>query len=177
MAGIGLVPGIGDGAAKILAKAKALYKEGKVSEAADLVEGLGKLPAPQGAKGEVQLLPKPGSTTVPTSGVGANAQFKVDSGQLGKKLGQHVEDFGGSAKNPADRQMVLDKIQDIGNNPEKVIPGKFAGQGSGGTRGDVFFRIKGDDVVVTKPDGTFVTIMKDGINNTSVKNALKGNPQ
>ena len=38
MAGIGLVPGIGDGAAKILAKAKALYKEGKVSEAADLVE-------------------------------------------------------------------------------------------------------------------------------------------
>ncbi|MGK0131513.1 hypothetical protein ACR2RM_26890, partial [Pseudomonas aeruginosa] len=45
------------------------------------------------------------------------------------------------------------------------------------TRGDVFFRIKGDDVVVTKPDGTFVTIMKDGINNTSVKNALKGNPQ
>ncbi|SUC88480.1 hemagglutinin [Pseudomonas aeruginosa] len=177
MAGIGLVPGIGDGAAKILAKAKALYKEGKVSEAADLVEGLGKLPAPQGAKGEVQLLPKPGSTTVPTSGVGANAQFKVDSGQLGKKLGKHVEDFGGSAKNPADRQMVLDKIQDIGNNPEKVIPGKFAGQGSGGTRGDVFFRIKGDDVVVTKPDGTFVTIMKDGINNTSVKNALKGNPQ
>ncbi|MFG7963200.1 hypothetical protein, partial [Pseudomonas aeruginosa] len=124
-----------------------------------------------------KLLPKPGSTTVPTSGVGANAQFKVDSGQLGKKLGQHVEDFGGSAKNPADRQMVLDKIQDIGNNPEKVIPGKFAGQGSGGTRGDVFFRIKGDDVVVTKPDGTFVTIMKDGINNTSVKNALKGNPQ
>ncbi|RTW79107.1 DUF6862 domain-containing protein, partial [Pseudomonas aeruginosa] len=177
MAGIGLVPGIGDGAAKILAKARALYKEGKVSEAADLVEGLGKLPAPQGAKGEVQLLPKPGSTTVPTSGVGANAQFKVDSGQLGKKLGKHVEDFGGSAKNPADRQMVLDKIQDIGNNPEKVIPGKFAGQGSGGTRGDVFFRIKGDDVVVTKPDGTFVTIMKDGINNTSVKNALKGNPQ
>ncbi|HHM5930179.1 TPA: hypothetical protein ACRNKP_005927 [Pseudomonas aeruginosa] len=73
--------------------------------------------------------------------------------------------------------MVLDKIQDIGNNPEKVILGKFAGQGSGGTRGDVFFRIKGDDVVVTKPDGTFVTIMKDGINNTSVKNALKGNPQ
>ncbi|HDQ4061638.1 TPA: DNA/RNA non-specific endonuclease, partial [Pseudomonas aeruginosa] len=51
MAGIGLVPGIGDGAAKILAKAKALYKEGKVSEAADLVEGLGKLPAPQGPKG------------------------------------------------------------------------------------------------------------------------------
>ncbi|HCF0053113.1 TPA: two-partner secretion system putative hemagglutinin TpsA2 [Pseudomonas aeruginosa] len=51
MSGVGLVPGLGDGAAKILGKAKALYKEGKVSEAADLVEGLGKLPAPQAAKG------------------------------------------------------------------------------------------------------------------------------
>ncbi|CAB5524385.1 Possible hemagglutinin (DUF637) [Pseudomonas putida] len=44
IAGVGLVPGGGDGAAKILAKAKALYKEGKVAEAADLVEGLDKLP-------------------------------------------------------------------------------------------------------------------------------------
>ena len=28
--------------------------------------------------------------------------------------------------------------------------------------------------VITKPDGTFVSIMKDRINNTSVQNALKG---
>jgi filamentous hemagglutinin len=42
----------------------------------------------------------------------------------------------------------------------------------------VFFRIKGSDVVVTKPDGSFVTILKDGVtNNTSVINALKGAPQ
>lgn len=129
-----------------------------------------------GPKGEVKLLPKPGSTTVPASGVGANAQFKFDDGQIGKKLGRHVKDYGGNPGNPADRQMVIDKIQDIGNNPEKVIPGTFAGQGNGGTRGNVFFRIKGNDVVITKPDGTFVTIMKDGINNPSVKNALKGNP-
>jgi len=39
------------------------------------------------------------------------------------------------------------------------------------------FRIKGNDVVVTKPDGSFVTILKDGVNNTSVKNALKGDPK
>ena len=127
-------------------------------------------------EGEVKLLPTPDSTTRPANGIGANAQFRFDKGQVGKKLGKHVQDYGGNPKNPADRQMVMDKIQDIGNNPEKVIPGTFAGQGSGGVRGDVFFRIKGDDVVITKPDGTFVTIMKDGINNPSVKNALKGNP-
>lgn len=30
-------------------------------------------------------------------------------------------------------------------------------------------KIKGDAVVATKPNGSFVTILKDGINNTSVK--------
>lgn len=41
-----------------------------------------------------------------------------------------------------------------------------------GRGGNVHFRIKGNDVVVTKTDGTFVTILKNGINNTSVKKAL-----
>lgn len=130
----------------------------------------------RGAKGEVSgLLPKPGATSIPASGVGAGAAFKVDSKQLGKKLGKHVEDFGGNAASPADRKMVLDKIHDVGSNPEKVIPGTFAGQGANGARGDVFFRVKGNDVVVTKPDGTFVTILKDGVTqNPSVQSALKG---
>lgn len=128
------------------------------------------------AKEEVSgLLPKPGSTSVPVSGVGAGAVFKVKSNQLGKKLRKHVQDFGSNPANPADRKMVLDRIDDIGNNPEKVIPGTFAGQGANGVRGDVFFRIKGNDVVVTKPDGTFVTILKDGVTqNPSVQSALKG---
>lgn len=67
----------------------------------------------------------------------------------------------------------------IGSNSDKDIAGKFAGQGVGGgsSRGDIFFRIKGNDVVVTKPDGGFVTALKGGINNNSVKNALKGEPQ
>ncbi|MGR4975905.1 hemagglutinin repeat-containing protein [Pseudomonas sp. LARHCG127] len=129
-----------------------------------------------GAKGNVSgLLPKPGNTSVPVSGVGAGAIFKVDSNQIGKKLGKHVKDYGGDAANPADRKVVLDRINDIGNHPEKVIPGTFAGQGANGARGDVFFRIKGNDVVVTKPNGEFVTILKDGaIQNPSVLSALKG---
>ena len=135
----------------------------------------GKAAAGVGAKGEVPgLLPKLGATSIPASGVGAGAAFKVDSKQLGKKLGKHVEDFGGNAARPRDRKMVLDKIYDVGGNPEKVIPGTFAGQGVNGARGDVFFRVKGNDVVVTKPDGTFVTILKDGVAlNPSVQSALK----
>ena len=141
---------------------------------ANLVLGIG---SKVGARNiDLKKLPKPGGDTKVVSG--ANAEFKLeDTKQLGKKFGRHVEDFGGNPANPADREMVREKILEIGRNPEKIIPGKFAGQGGGGAnsqRGDVFFRIKGDDVVVTKPDGTFVTILKGGINNLSVRNALRG---
>jgi RHS repeat-associated protein len=100
-------------------------------------------------------------------------QLQIGDKQIGKKLGSHVSDFGGNPKNPADRDRVRKTIEEIGNNPDQVVPGTFSGQGVDGTRGDVDFRIKGNDVVVTKPDGTFVTILKNGITNTSVKNALE----
>ncbi|MCG7366333.1 hypothetical protein MHZ90_09305 [Pantoea sp. ACRSH] len=124
-------------------------------------------------------LPSSGHTSLPSSGIGSNAAFSVINVQLGKKPGKHVEDFGGNASNATDRQHVSDIINDIGSNPDKVVAGKFAGQGisQGADRGDVFFRIKGNDVVVTKPDGSFVTILKDGDNNTTVKNAFKGDPK
>jgi filamentous hemagglutinin len=100
-------------------------------------------------------------------------EFTMDSTQLGKKLGKHVEDFGGNPSNATDRQSLIDKINDIANNPDKIVQGTFKGQGPDNTRGAVDFRIQGNDVVVTTPDGSFVTILKDGvINNTSVKNAL-----
>ncbi|GFM84113.1 hypothetical protein PSCICN_48050 [Pseudomonas cichorii] len=152
------------------------YHDVKVSDTGGLPEGGQRVISLAGAEGEVSgLLPKPGATSNPASGVGAGATFKVDSKQLGKKFGKHVEDFGGNAASPADRKMVLDKIHDVGSNPEKVILGTFAGQGANGARGDVFFRVKGNDVVVTKPDGTFVTILKDGVTqNPSVQSALKG---
>jgi len=112
---------------------------------------------------------------VPVSGIGAGAAFKTDTGQMGTKLGKHVKDFGGDPSSAADRKFVTDLINDIGNNATKVIPGTFAGQGANGALGNVYFRIKGNDVVVTKPNGTFVTILKDGVNqNPSVKSALEG---
>jgi filamentous hemagglutinin len=169
---IGIIPGAGDAAGKAIKAAEAALKKGDVAEASKLINK---------ASDEIAgYLPSPGNTSLPSSGIGSNAAFSVTNAQLGKKLGKHVEDFGGNPSNAADRQRVLEIINDIGSNPDKVIAGKFAGQGAGAgaSRGDVFFRIKGNDVVVTKPDGSFVTVLKDGVtNNTSVINALKGNPQ
>jgi filamentous hemagglutinin len=170
MAAASLIPGERVAASIFKAAEKALVK-GDVVEASKLINK---------ASDEVSgYLPKAGHISLPNSGNGSNAAFSINNAQLGKKLGKHVEDFGGSASNAADRQRVLEVIKDIGNNPDKVIAGKFAGQGvgSGASRGDVFFRIKGNDVVVTKPDGSFITILKNGVNNTSVKNALKGDPK
>ncbi|WJM80597.1 hypothetical protein [Pectobacterium brasiliense] len=170
-AAVGLIPGAGDAAGKAIKAAETALKKGELAEASKLINK---------ASDEISgYLPSPGHTSLPSSGVGANAAFSVTNAQVGKKLGKHVEDFGGNASNPADRQRVLDIINDIGSKTDKVVAGKFAGQGvgNGASRGEVFFRIKGNDVVVTKPDGSFVTILKDGINNTSVKNALKGDPK
>ncbi|WP_397322990.1 hemagglutinin repeat-containing protein [Pantoea agglomerans] len=171
VAAIGIIPGAGDAAGKVIRAAETALKKGDVAEASKLINK---------ASDEISgHLPSPGQISLPSSGVGSNAAFSVNNAQLGKKLGKHAEDFGGNASNAADRQRVLDIINDIGSHPDKVIAGKFAGQGTGigASRGDVFFRIKGNNVVVTKPDGSFVTILKDGINNTSVINALKGDPK
>jgi len=160
---------------QVVAASGNLLKDGKANQG-KLGEFIaGKNGAGSGAIKPTGLLPISGNSTTPVSKGDANSEFIVDSAQLGKKLGKHVEDFGGSASSEADRQLVLNRIHEIANNPDKIIPGTFSGQGDSGTRGDVFFRIKDNDVIVTKPNGTFITILKDGVvNNTSVKNALQG---
>ncbi|MFT0211629.1 hypothetical protein VQ643_03305 [Pseudomonas sp. F1_0610] len=42
-------------------------------------------------------------------------------------------------------------------------------------RGAVLFHIRDSNVVVTRLDGQFVTILKDGVSNQSVQSALKNN--
>lgn len=48
---LGVVPGVGDAAGKVIKRAKELYHQGEVKAAADLVEGLAKSPAVSGVKG------------------------------------------------------------------------------------------------------------------------------
>ena len=106
--------------------------------------------------------------------------FHIDSTQIGRKM-KHAPEFGFDLKNPSDRQAFIDMIRDIGTNPDKTVRGTFNGLGNGssqinGNRGPAQFRIKGNDVVVTRPNGDFVTILRNGVTNPSVKAALNGNP-
>jgi len=131
--------------------------------------------APQEAKtveqsaGELET----GSGELPTIAGGSNPlPFTMDDAQFGAKAGRHAREFGLDPSIPADRAQLRQKIIDIAEHPDEVVSGTFRGQGPGGTRGPVEFRIKGSDVVVTTPDGHFVTVLPDGINNPSVQAAL-----
>ena len=85
-----------------------------------------------------------------------------------------MNDFGLDVSNPVHRKQFRNFVEDIGSKPYKVVKGTFAGQGVNGGRGDVLFYVKGNDVVVTSPNGKFVTVLENGVkSNTSVKSALE----
>lgn len=98
--------------------------------------------------------------------------LRISDRQFGAKVGRHAPEFGLDPADAADRAKFLRIVEDIGRRPDRVIPGTFRGQARG-ARGPVSFRIKGRDVVVTSPEGEFVTILKNGVENPSVRGALR----
>ncbi|UPA28937.1 minor capsid protein [Terrisporobacter glycolicus] len=88
--------------------------------------------------------------------------------QFGKKIGKHAIDYGLDPSNPNDRSKMNDIIDNIVKNSSEQRIGDWRGQNE-----EVLFFIKENDVVVSKQDGEFVTILKGGIENARVKNARK----
>lgn len=95
--------------------------------------------------------------------------FASKEKQYGKKIGKHAQDFGLDASKEADRLKMENIIADIVGNRNEIRIGTWRGQ-----RNEVLFFIKDNDVVLTKMDGEFITVLKDGvINSAGVKNARK----
>lgn len=91
----------------------------------------------------------------------------IKNKQFGKKIGKHAKDWGLDASNPDSRKLLENIICDIVSNHNLPIRiGEWRGQ-----REEVLFYIKGEDVVITKQNGEFVTILKGGISNARVANA------
>jgi len=87
----------------------------------------------------------------------------ITNEQIGKKIGKHAQDYGLDPSNPNHRNWLQNHIEDIGQNYEQVRQDAWNPHGGGGS--DYFFFQKGRDVVVSQSDGTFVTLLKDGIDN------------
>lgn len=99
---------------------------------------------------------------------GGNGGIIITDKQRGKKLGKHCSDWGLDPKKSEDRDKLEQIIHDIFDHCTEKRIGSYMGQPE-----DVIFHIKGDDVVVTKPNNEFVTVLKGGVNCARVKNARK----
>lgn len=89
-----------------------------------------------------------------------------DDKQFGKKVGKHAADFGLSAGTPEGRAKMKQVILDIVDHADEKVGGEWRGQ-----EGAVLFHVKGQDVVVTRENGEFVTVLKGGVENARVKKA------
>lgn len=96
-------------------------------------------------------------------------QFFASPGkQFGKKVGKHAADFGLDPSSAEDRAAFLEIVEDVKANATEQRIGPWRGQEE-----EVIFYIKGDDVVITKQSGEFITILKGGVSNARVKDARK----
>ena len=102
-------------------------------------------------------------------GVGLNINlqfFASKEKQFGKKVGKHARDFGLNPSLKSDRITFQEIVKNIVDNSDEIRIGEWRGQDE-----EVLFHIKGEDVVITKQDKEFVSVLKGGITNARVKNA------
>ena len=115
--------------------------------------------APSDTMSEAVPPVEPGNRPRPNSA----PDLRVDDTQFGHKIGKHAQDYGLNPSDPAAQTWLRQHIDDIAARPDEVKQGAWNPQRGGGT--DYYFYRAGDDVVVAKNDGTFVTILKGGVDN------------
>jgi hypothetical protein len=82
--------------------------------------------------------------------------FNISPSQFGKKWGKHSHDYGLDPADPASRQWFQNRAAEVHDSPDDVRVGPYNPNGGGGSD-YVFFR-QGNDLVIMKPNGDFVTM-------------------
>ena len=95
-------------------------------------------------------------------------KLEVSSKQIGKKNKKHMKEFGLDVKNADDRKKYEDMFIAFRNSYDEVRTGEWAGQ-----EDEILFFIKGEDVMLVKKNGEFISLFKGGIHNARIKNARK----
>lgn len=104
---------------------------------------------------------------------GLPAHLSISEAQFGAKAGRHMAEWGLNVRSSTHRATFRQIIEAVGTRPSRVVNGTFRGQGPGGSRGPVQFRIRGSTVVVTSRRGEFITILKNGASDPVVRQALR----
>lgn len=100
--------------------------------------------------------------------------LRIPDAQFGRKIGKHAQDYGLDPSDPAARALLRERIEQIHGQAEEIRQGPWNPSG-GGSPAHLFFR-QGEDVVVTGPDGTFVTILRGGAGNGWFRSATVVRP-
>ncbi|WP_327326012.1 hypothetical protein OG735_28650 [Streptomyces sp. NBC_01210] len=97
-----------------------------------------------------------GETPVLVHNTDCGPEFSIDEGQFGKKWGKHAQDYGLNPGDASARQGFRDKIAGVRGSHDEVRQGPWNPKNGGGN--DYFFYRRGNDLLVTKGDGQFVTM-------------------
>ncbi|MCU1681798.1 MAG: repeat-containing protein [Amycolatopsis sp.] len=135
---LGLLEGLGGLAAKSIA-AKAA---GKVGD--DTPGEMGSKPASDSAGAAVHHDPRPAMTDV----------------NVGQKWGKHSKDYALNPSDPDARAWYVNRVKEVRSSQDEVRQGPWNPEGGGGY--DYWFYRKGGDLVLTKGDGSFVTMFPMG---------------
>ncbi|WP_170214911.1 polymorphic toxin-type HINT domain-containing protein [Streptomyces otsuchiensis] len=82
--------------------------------------------------------------------------LSINEGQFGKKWGKHAQDYNLNPGDASSRKWFRDRIAEVRTSPDEVRQGPW-NPTRGGGEGYFFYR-QGDDLLVTKSDGQFVTM-------------------
>lgn len=83
-------------------------------------------------------------------------QLSINESQFGEKWGKHARDYGLNPADPSARQLFLDRISEVRASHNEVRQGPWNPKGGGGM--NYFFYRRGNDLLLTKEDGQFVTM-------------------
>lgn len=127
--------------------------------------------AARAAKGERAV-----QKALETAGDGAHGPdlTGVSDKQFGRKWGRHAQDYGLNPGDTAARKWFEDRIYEVRASHDDVRRGSWNPQGGGGD--DYWFYRKDNDLLITKGDGTFVTMFPLGRDGNSWFNGATRTP-
>ena len=102
----------------------------------------------------------------PNTQITVPSTLRLSDKQFGQKMAQRARELGLDPGSPQVRFGLRSRIQRIFDNADETRIGIFRGQGANNTEGPVLFFRRGYDVVVTTPDGDFITLLVNGIRNS-----------
>ena len=118
----------------------------------------------------VPVVPVAQNASVQTLTAGGDSGIIFTKKQYGKKMGEHARQWGLDPSLKEDRNKLESIIKNIFDNPDEIRIGSYRSQPY-----EVLFFAKGEDVVVTKQNNEYITVLKGGVHCARFKNARKRN--